>query len=542
MIPIPEGLSTFIMVVGILPAVAVIYFLWDHREKPGVIWLIVASVGFVSWGVSFTMIFSVQIDVLKLFFTYLFVISPFTTASAWFMFSYEFTSKKPVPRWAYSFFALSIFAFVLALLNPLDIMFRSNPINSSSLFPSDPSTVRFLLNVVVAYSLVFFGTGMVIGEGMRTRHIQRRKQAMIVFSTALILVLMSLIKVFNIVPSYFDPTPLAVSFGFLLLSYSIHKHGLGKQVSIAREQTVELSSDAMIVTDANGNIIDINKATKSIFGKGIYGVNIGRLFNPKKDILTFNSGNVERRFKLDRNQIEYGRGGDAMLFILSEVTEIKERESELDMVQKIMQRVFRHNVRNKLTPILGHAQILKSDEDEKVRKNAKQIVENAHQLGNTSEKAIEIGDVINHRETSTKNIGKEVQKAINGIKEDYPSSDLKVSIEKDFETVVHPEFYRAIEEIMENGIIHSDTSISCLEISMRETPQYYQIWLADDGKGIPEIEVNAISENIENSTEHSDGAGLWLFKWVLERSRGKYDFYTHPEIRGTVTKIEIPKR
>lgn len=540
MIPISENLSSLLMLLGVLPSILIIILLWDHRQKPGVIWLIGAAMGFITWGITFTTIFAISDNPISYIATCIFVITPFVTASAWFMFCYEFTAKKPIPKWVYGLFGIAAISFVLALFNPSELMFRANPSDPYALFPSEPDTLRFFLNVILAYTLVLFGTGMVIGEGFRSNRFLRKKQAGIIFLTTIILVSLSLLKVVNVVPTYFDPTPFAVSIGFLFLAYSIRYHNLGREVSIARQQTVELSNDGMIVTGPNDEIIDINRATKQLFGHDIYGKKLNTILDPEQDVITIPDGTIERSFQLKSTDIEYGRGTHATLYILSEITEIKKREEELDMVHTIMQRVFRHNIRNKLTPIMGHSEMIKAKAGEELEESADQILKNAEKLHGTSEKSIEIGNVINNRKTSEKEIGNEVMDAIQSAQNNYPHANITYNIE-DTTAPVHTILNRAIEEAIENGIEYNENETPNITIHVRDTPETAQIWIADDGTKIPDMEIQVLEEENETPTKHSNGAGLWLMKWIVERSNGTQKFYTHEEIEGTVTKMEFQK-
>lgn len=543
-----KELAAILMLLGIIPSLLVVSLLRNHEKKPGVIWLVGVAFGFIIWSISFVTIFQFTDTTVVFIAISLFVISPFSTSICWFLFCYEFTFKKSIPTWTYGLFILLLIEFGLALTNPWNVMYKTTLVDGS-IFPASIDTLRFFFNVPFSYILVLFGTGMVIGEGMSSDNKLRKKQSSIILLTSAILVFVSLVKVSGIVPVYFDPTPLAVSVGFLLIAYSIETHQLGRQVPIARQKTVELFDEIMIVTNEAGKIIDVNKAARKLFGEDIYKQNINSLFEKhtieNDNILVFESqGFDKRKFHLNENQIMYGRGIQGHIHILSEVTEIKKREEELDIVQTIMQRIFRHNVRNQLTPILGYAQAVKQKAtlEPQTKSQLGKIVENSQQLLSTSEKAIEIGKAINNRDLVQTHLQTEFESIVADKKSDFPDATITTEID-DVSVYAHQNIKKVFEEAVENGLIYNSLNEKerNITIKTRVLSNTVRIWIADNGDGIPNSEINVLQSNSETQHQHSNGAGLWLIKWIVESSNGTQKYYSNEKMDGTVLKIELQR-
>ncbi len=65
---------------------------------------------------------------------------------------------------------------------------------------------------------------------------------------------------------YFDPSPLALSFTFVFIAFSIFRMRLGDIIPVAREVVVESMSDGVIVLDGQNRIVDLNPVAQYVIG------------------------------------------------------------------------------------------------------------------------------------------------------------------------------------------------------------------------------------------------------------------------------------
>lgn len=532
-------LAQIVMLVGVFPVAIVVFLLKGEWGKPGVKWLLFGSGSFAAWGVFFTLTVLFRGSWLGFAFRNVYVSLPLLTAIFWFMFCYEFTFRELVPKPVFGLLGLVAIEFVLAWFNPHNLMYRvSDPVHTQQiLIPGGRNTLRFVLNVGAGYALVLLGTGMVVGEILRSKNPLRRRQSTVIIASTLIITAISFFKVRGLVPAYFDPTPVALLPAFSLLAFSVHKHELGRSVPAARKTAIETTEDLIMISGPDGRIFDANQAAKDLFDADLCGEAVSDVLGGAQELLEMEANHGNRFFTVSRSTATYGRGVELQVYVLSEITELKHKERNLDLIQQVMNRVFRHNVRNDLTPIIGNARILADKSPEHADK-AETIASNAEDIHSTTEKAREVSEVIRNREREVVSLRKHADKAVTGVKDSH-SGDFEIDADlQEVEAITHPRLYRAIEEAIENAIEHGESPVG-VEVEIEELSDTGVVRISDDGGGIQEQEVETMEAGEETAVKHSNGAGLWMIKLTVECSGGSLDIYNDGD--GTVIELRLPK-
>jgi signal transduction histidine kinase len=83
-----------------------------------------------------------------------------------------------------------------------------------------------------------------------------------------------------------------------------------------------------------------------------------------------------------------------------------------------------------------------------------------------------------------------------------------------------PKLDIAIENLVENAVEHNDATRPrvSVEVTNGDRPT---LVVSDNGPGIPEQEIAALEGERETSLEHGSGIGLWLVKWIVDRSNAE---------------------
>lgn len=63
--------------------------------------------------------------------------------------------------------------------------------------------------------------------------------------------------------------------------------------------------------------------------------------------------------------------------------------------------------------------------------------------------------------------------------------------------------------------------------------------VVDDGPGIPDAELEAVTAGRETALSHGSGLGLWLVRWAA-RALGATFTFADREPRGTVVELQLP--
>jgi signal transduction histidine kinase len=283
----------------------------------------------------------------------------------------------------------------------------------------------------------------------------------------------------------------------------------------------------------------IGKRAQDVFSE--YPVLVDRLFD-RQHVETALSLVVDgefRHFSMTSRPVEFQHRHSGTLLILRDVTELKEREQDLELLKRIQSRVLRHNIRNDIQIIRGLAQMIVTAGDGRIKENAEKIARQAQQLSETTEKAQQIESVL---DASDDRIDQDVCQLIERVAErarqEFPGAKIETDSPETAWAMAHGDLEAAIWNLAENAVIHSDATTAAVELRVESTETGVTILVRDNGPGIPDHEVEVLEEQSESALQHGSGAGLWLVNWIAEMSAGSLGFGT--DECGTTARLELP--
>lgn len=216
-----------------------------------------------------------------------------------------------------------------------------------------------------------------------------------------------------------------------------------------------------------------------------------------------------------------------------DIRERKEREQRLD----VLNRFFRHNVRNELTVVSGSAELLVDQLSGEEKRYAERIRERARVLEEMSDKARKIGSILDGRpEPRSYDVDEVVRDAVAEFDEEVVDLDVTVSEDLAVRSVEGIEF--ALRNLVENAVEHPGRERPHVEVRAFGDDSDVRIEVHDDGDGIPKQEVETISDASENPLQHGSGIGLWAVKWIVDRSEGEVEFGDSP-LGGAAVSIVL---
>jgi signal transduction histidine kinase len=218
---------------------------------------------------------------------------------------------------------------------------------------------------------------------------------------------------------------------------------------------------------------------------------------------------------------------------------LREREQRLD----VLNRVLRHNLRNEMTVVVGHAEFIAEETDDPLTNSAESILSSTDDLTSLSERAREIQEIRGTaRDRTVVDAADLAREAVADAREKFP--DVTVDLDADSAPLCAvPTVGMAVEHVVDNACRHNEGDPRRVRVSTgtgtRDGAPVAWIAVQDDGPGLPEQEQTVLREGRETALEHGSGLGLWVVYWVVRESDGTLGF----DVRngeGTKVTLEFP--
>ncbi|WP_255152521.1 PAS domain-containing protein [Halorarius halobius] len=225
--------------------------------------------------------------------------------------------------------------------------------------------------------------------------------------------------------------------------------------------------------------------------------------------------------------------------VAREVTALLEREQRLS----VLDRVLRHNIRNKLNVVVGRADALTGIDDGTVRDNARAIINACDELLELSETARRFEATVHADGTDAEliDLGTHLPHVVEEANTSYPDASVALDVDDPPLWVdAHRTLELAVEEVIENAIVHSGGSPSVHVTANEDSDSgVVELRVADDGPGLDDVDRQALERGIETPLEHMTGLGLWFVRWTVESSGGTLTIEDN-DPRGTVVVFRLP--
>ena len=221
------------------------------------------------------------------------------------------------------------------------------------------------------------------------------------------------------------------------------------------------------------------------------------------------------------------------LGIQRDVTERREREQRLS----VLNRVLRHNLRNKLNVVLARLTRLE-DPDADLSAETAAIREATEELLELTERVREFDAAIVGEEgaTRTVDVGALLDGVVTDLRADHPATDVTVTGED--ETGVAVEAHATLEAALEELLSLLGTGEhACCTVAVGVEERFVVLAVTDHGGRVPPEDLRVVARDAETPLEHLRGIELWLVRWAVERSNG--EFAVEPGADPPVVRLRL---
>jgi PAS domain S-box-containing protein len=569
---------------ALVAAVSGIY-VGRSSDRPPVTWYVVAMIGLTFWPATLAAGLSTQSVALKRLLLGAHVAFAGITSIYWGVFCLYYTGRTDwVSRRRHVLIAGVVGVFVAVLgASPLhELVFVDPAIETRDgidILTYGVGPVYWLWTAVV-WSFFLVGNATLVRKFYRTRNVYRKYTALLLVSgwsvwlgTASSFFQFSPLPHLMLGPLIFlfwgaVGTPAAASIRFLQLFpldtiIGLFSSGRDDLVPLARDYVVEEMKSGILILDTEGNIVDVNAMGKKMLGTSER--TVGRRIDEVVDVDSYFDGDLDADTLREQIWVEADSGeqrcydvsistitgdsGDEVgrAVVMNDITDqkekeraLREREQELQTLKQVYSRILRHNIRNDMNVIRGHAEWIGVSADDAVAERAANIVETADDLASTSKKTQVVDEVVGtESELVECDVRSLVRNSLMGIHEEFPDADVRTDVPADLVVRGNTYLSAAIENAVENAIRYNDSDAPVVEIRASDVGDVVELEIRDNGPGIPEQELEAIASGEETALVHTSGIGLWLIDWILRNSGGEVDFSNCDD--GLVITMELQR-
>jgi len=311
-------------------------------------------------------------------------------------------------------------------------------------------------------------------------------------------------------------------------------------------------ADPVFVVDRDDRIVRLNEQAATTFGTTIE-ASIGEPFESvvgetidafdEQGCLELPVENGARHFEGTVAKVEDRHGRTpGRAIVVRDVTQRRLRGQRLT----VLNRVLRHNLRNRMSSIIGRAELL-ADGGVERDDVAEDILTAADDLVTLGERAREVEEMmaVSPQQETEAGVNLVVRSIVEEVGATYPEVGIRTNVDEDLTVPVDPRILEPVlHNVVENAAEHNDAVTP--EVSVEATvdddrPEFVRLTVGDNGPGIPDAERAVIRDAEESPLEHGSGLGLWAVSWGVTRIGGDLSIEGNSP-RGTRVTIWIPRQ
>jgi len=263
-------------------------------------------------------------------------------APAWLMFVLEYTGRRDrLTRRLVALLAIEPLLVFAVLLNPdtHDLIRHFGP-GPVARVPVVEVEALYWVHFAYANLMIAVGTGLLIVRLLRVSSLYRR-QSVILLAAVVFPMIGNLASSLQLpLADKYDPTPVGVSLGGLVLVWGAFRYRLLDLIPVARGAAFDWILDPILVVDAYGRVVDRNPAAIRVLGSGAYvGTLLQNLLQERTAVLDATAAGAELKldgpigvleFEMVMSPLDDHRGRPAgQLVQLRDITARKQAERRL---------------------------------------------------------------------------------------------------------------------------------------------------------------------------------------------------------------------
>lgn len=227
------------------------------------------------------------------------------------------------------------------------------------------------------------------------------------------------------------------------------------------------------------------------------------------------------QLRFQRIRFEAEPAPERVLVAGRDITDIREHQNRLS----VLDRVLRHNIRNRLTTVLGTVDRVEAAADElnpaEIRALAGRIEGAATDLLALSDAARQFNSTIDPGETETveTDLAETVARVVGSLSETYPEAVFETDLPDAARAICPPTVRTCVEQLVERAVEGSDGRPE-VSLDLDADGDWVTLRVASETAPLGEVERRVLTRGSEQQLDHAPGIELWLVKWAVVGSGG----------------------
>jgi PAS domain S-box-containing protein len=222
--------------------------------------------------------------------------------------------------------------------------------------------------------------------------------------------------------------------------------------------------------------------------------------------------------------------GDVELVIPEgrDITRLSERERQL----RVTNRFLRHNIRNKLTTIQGHAKLVSEANDRQARSSGAAIFQSASELHDSAEMARDIHDLIETDPTPEPfDLIRQLDRAVELVHDRHSEANVLIDGPESLEAMTLRSMDEALAELLGIVLESAETERETVRVEIAETDSVV-VKIATPGDGPSATQQDVLTGDLDvEQVRHAQGLGVWYAYWNVRYSGGEITVTEATDIR-----------
>ncbi len=418
----------------------------------------------------------------------------------------------------------------------------------------------FWISTSYSYALMFIGALLIGRQYFRSFSLYRRQSVWLVIG-ALSPLLFNFIYLFGLIPGLKkDYTAISFAFGGLAFALAMFRYRLFDLRPVAREAVVDGMSDAMLVVDDLGRLVDLNPVAQKLIGRSpdeLIGQPAEQVLNPWQSLVerfrdelavrtdvTLERAGVRRHYDLRISPLIDRRGhATGRLIVLRDITErvqaeeaLRQRTAELEARNEELDafaHTVAHGLKSPLTGMIGYAELaeesLETQPIEALREDLYSIIRSGRKMAQIVDELLLLASVRRPEDVDVGplDMATVVDYALKRLVDDIARRQAEILLPDTWPTALG--YGPWVEEVWVNYISNAlkyggQPPRVELGTDRLDAPSRIRFWVRDNGPGIPPDrrgELFALFTRLEKERAEGHGLGLSIVQRIVERLGGE---------------------